>query len=123
MDSRLIQDDEGYVIRVRDLYHRTNLEAARAILRDRTFVSVCQDREAAYFTNRDAGAHSQQYGDAIVRVEVPTSAALEDERYHDGETFYRVPLTETAGRTMNAFTITQDGTRVPLEMQRRGEIS
>lgn len=92
--SRNVVDADGYVIRVYDLYHRTDPESAQAILASGRFVSHCQNPNEAYFTNMADGPNARQYGEAVVHVQVPTAAAIPDETFNDGEIFYRVPLTE-----------------------------
>ena len=114
INGHLTEDADGYVIRVVDLYHRTTTAAAETILRTGQFMSLCQNRDDAYFTNQIDGTHSRHYGDAIVQLEVPTAIPIEDERYRDGEVFYRLPLTEAAGRVINAFTMGDDGSHLPL---------
>ncbi|MCZ4326749.1 hypothetical protein [Brachybacterium paraconglomeratum] len=89
--ARLVEDDDGYVILVRDLYHRTTAEAADEILRSGRFISQCQDRDHVYFTDNPAGSRSRQYGPSIVHVVVPAWAAMTDESYGD-ETYIRVDL-------------------------------
>lgn len=91
--ARLIEDDDGYVIPVRDLYHRTTAEAADEILRSGRFISQCQDRDHAYFTDNPAGSRSRQYGPSLVHVVVPAWAAMTDESYGD-ETYVRVDLAD-----------------------------
>lgn len=93
---RLVEDDDGYVIPVRDLYHRTTAEAADEILRSGRFISQCQDRDHAYFTDNPAGSRSRQYGPSIVHVVVPTWATMADESYED-ETYIRVDLAHLTG--------------------------
>ena len=107
---RTIEDVDGYVIKVIDLYHRTTPEVARKILGSGTFESNCNSRTQAYFSSSPDGAHGRQYGEAVAHVEVPTWAAVEDERYRDGEVFYRVDLSELrSDRLLGAFTIAPDG--------------
>ena len=56
---------DGYLINVYDLYHRTSAEAAAAILRTGRFVSYCQNRHEALFTNEGDGSNSRRYGDVV----------------------------------------------------------
>lgn len=95
--SRNVLDPDGYVIRVFDLYHRTSRTSADTILSEGTFVSRCQSPSDAYFSNRADGQAARHYGDVVLRVEVPTSDAIVDDQFRDGEVFYRVPLSVLAG--------------------------
>lgn len=70
--SRNVVDADGYVIRVYDLYHRTEPEAAQAILASGRFESHCRNTQEAYFTNMADGRNARHYGDAVVHVQVPT---------------------------------------------------
>ncbi|WP_338752285.1 hypothetical protein [Janibacter alittae] len=92
--SRNVVDADGHVIRVYDLYHRTDPAAARAILASGRFESHCQNTHEAYFTNVADGRNARRYGDAVVHVQVPTVVAVPDEKFKDGEIFYRVPVPE-----------------------------
>lgn len=122
--SRTIQDEDGYMINVIDLYHRTTTDAARSILRSGSFTSDCSNSTQAYFSNTADGDHGRQYGEAVVHVEVPSWAATEDERYRDGETFYRVELSELrSNRVLGAFTISPDGNRTHLKDTPRQQLA
>lgn len=92
--SRNVVDAAGCVVRVCDLYHRTDPAAARAILASGRFESHCQNTQEAYFTNMADGRNARHYGDAVVHVQVPTVLAVLDEKFNDGEIFYRVPVAE-----------------------------
>lgn len=92
--SRNVVDADGYVIRVYDLYHRTDPQAAQAILASGRFESHCRNTQEAYFTNMADGRNARHYGDAVVHVQVPTALAVPDETFNDGEVFYRVPIAE-----------------------------
>lgn len=93
-ESRNIVDTDGYVVRVHDLYHRTDPAAAQAILASGRFESHCQNTSEAYFTNMPDGRNARHYGDAVVHVQVPTALAVRDDAFNDGEVFYRVPVAE-----------------------------
>lgn len=92
--SRTAVDADGSVIRVYDLYHRTDPESAQAILASGHFESRCHNTHEAYFTNMVNGRHARRYGDAVVHVEVPAALAVPDEKFNDGEVFFRVPVAD-----------------------------
>ncbi|MCG7309708.1 MULTISPECIES: hypothetical protein [Brachybacterium] len=78
-----------------DLYHRTSSEAAAEIARTGRFISLCQDREHAFFTDNPVGERSRQYGQTVMHVLVPAWAALPDEVFDD-ESYFRVRLEHLA---------------------------
>lgn len=74
------------------LYHRTSNEAATTIARTRRFLSKEEGAlpDGVYFSNRETGSYSVDYGEAVVRVEVPEVWAQLDDEFDDGEKHYRV---------------------------------
>jgi hypothetical protein len=71
-----------------DLYHRTDLESARSILRTGRFRSR-ENTGEAYFSNAPTGA-AVGYGEAVVHIRVPVEMADLEDEFPDGEQHYRV---------------------------------
>lgn len=93
-----------------DLYHRTSEEAARRILATGRFVTR-ENTPEAYASNRIDG-QGVGYGDAVVHVRVDEDEAQLEDEFPDDERHYRIPLEGV--EIVEAFTLTADGTRVPL---------
>lgn len=71
-----------------DLYHRTSVDAAEVIMRERRMRSL-ENTGEAFFSNRLDG-QGVGYGPGVVHVRVPEGLAELDDEYPDGELHYRV---------------------------------
>ena len=70
------------------VYHRTTVEAARAIRGDRSFLS----KEQGYvFVGSRPEGYITGYGEAVVALEVPVTLLELDDEFQDGEQHFRVP--------------------------------
>lgn len=93
-----------------DLYHRTSIDAARAILASGRFVTRENTREA--FASNRVDGQAIGYGDAVVHVRVDEDDAQLDDEFPDGELHYRIPLDRAD--VIAAFTVDGAGERSPL---------
>lgn len=93
-----------------DLYHRTDVDAARVIVATGRFLTRENTREAFVSTHVDGQATG--YGDAVVHVRVDVADAQLDDEFPDGEQHYRIPLDRA--EVVAAFTLAPDGDRTPL---------
>lgn len=70
------------------LYHRTTIETAKDIYRERRMISE-ENTGEAYFSTV-SGDHITGYGDGVVCIEVPEHLAEIDDEFPSGERHYRV---------------------------------
>lgn len=71
------------------LYHRTTVEAARAIRDTGAWLSREKD-SPVYFSNRPDG-QAEGYGDTVLAVDVPDNLPTIDDEFPDGEEHYTIP--------------------------------
>lgn len=72
-----------------DLYHRTSVDSAVVIMRERTMVSKEADG-SVYFSTHLEGGQADGYGIAVVHVRVPAHLAELDDEFPSGEQHYRI---------------------------------
>lgn len=93
-----------------DLYHRTDEEAARAILATGRFRTRENTPEA--YLSTDPDGHAAGYGEVVVHVRIDEADARLEDEFPDGEQHFRIPIDRA--EIVHAFTIGPGGSHTPL---------